>query len=103
MKGELVRADVVGRELAAPDVKDRAWVEELLADWLGTKAPTTLKAYQRDFADFAGFVTARSGGSAPEFTGDALAALLGNGEDRGNRIVLAYKKDLMGRVDDSAC
>lgn len=98
VKGQLVRTAQAGRELAKPGaVKDRAWVDELLDDWLGTKAPTTLSAYKRDFADFAGFVS-NAGKADHEGMGAALAEFLGNGEEHGNRVALAYKRDLMARV-----
>lgn len=90
--------------VAEPPI-DRQWVADLVSDWLKTKSPTTLQAYQRDFADFAAFVV--TGGASemvspsevPEDTvHEALARLIAGSEGQAHRLALAYKADLMTRV-----
>ncbi len=90
---ELAVKPRAARGVAVSDSKrDREWVEELLEDWLATKAPTTLRAYQADFDDFSRFLLGDSAHHAV-----ALATLMDAGESKAHRIVLAYKAELMRR------
>ena len=72
--------------------RDRAWVEELLADWLLTKSESTLVAYRADFSDFARFLVKDRHDHA-----GALSTLFSMGEAHAHRQVLAYKAEMMHR------
>src|SRR5690606_9056766 len=77
---------------ALTPARDRSWVQDLLADWLATKAKSTLAAYRSDFSDFAQFIT----GDPTDHAG-ALAQLFELGEADAHRRALAYKADMMSR------
>src|SRR5690606_33730154 len=83
-------AVIEGRALTP--ARDRSWVQDLLADWLATKAKSTLAAYRSDFSDFAQFIT----GDPTDHAG-ALAQLFELGEADAHRRALAYKADMMSR------
>lgn len=85
--GEIAAAVSRGGGLAAQTIASARDVYNL---WLSGKKPTTLRAYARDLADFAGFLNLTSGEGAIE----ALAIL---NAGQANRVGLSYRNDLLAR------
>lgn len=64
--------------------------DKLLSAFVAGRCPATMKAYNRDLADFAAFVNVNS-------VDAAAATLLGGGQGEANRIVLDYRAHLESR------
>jgi integrase/recombinase XerC len=79
---------------AAPAVPD------LVAAWLGGKSAATIRGYQADLADFAGF--ARSSGLDSSGGGHVVEHLLSLSAGEANAFVLSYKTDMSDRRKLSA-
>lgn len=84
--------ELVADHRGSPAPRDRAWVGELLEDWLSTVAESTRVAYRADFSDFARWAV-----GAPDDHAGALKLLFDLGEGDAHRKVLAYKADLLKR------
>ncbi len=74
-----------------PPVKPEPFAtDKLLSAFVAGRCPATMKAYNRDLADFAVFVNVNSVDAAAE-------TLLGEGQGEANRIVLDYRAHLESR------